>query len=61
MTLLAVTLHETIDTAAGVPLGAWLATGGLALPGAAVAIERTDPTPVEAGRRVVDVFAEHFE
>jgi hypothetical protein len=57
----AVTLHETIGTAAGVPLSAWLATGGVALLGSAVAIERSDTSPIEAGRRVVDVLAEHFE
>jgi hypothetical protein len=57
----AVTVHETISTAAGIPLSAWLATGGAMLLGAAVAIERTDTSPVEAGRRVVDVLVDHFE
>lgn len=53
--------HEVLRPAAGVPLAAWLAAGGLALLGAAVAIERSDTSPVEAGRRVVDVLSEQFE
>jgi hypothetical protein len=60
-TLAAVAGHEVLGTAAGIPLSAWLATAGVVLLGAAVAIERTDTSPVEAGRRVVDVLAEHFE
>jgi hypothetical protein len=57
----AITLHETISTAANVPLSAWLAVGGAALLGAAVAIERSDTSPIDAGRRVVDVLADCFD
>jgi hypothetical protein len=57
----AITVHETISTAANVPLSAWLAVGGAALLGAAVAIERSDTSPIDAGRRVVDVLADCFD
>jgi hypothetical protein len=59
--LVTVTVYETIDATAGIPLSAWLAAGGLGLLGAAVAIERSDTSPVQAGKRVVDALAEHFE
>jgi hypothetical protein len=60
-TLVVVVGRETFDTAAGIPTWAWLAAGGATLIGAAVAMERHDVGPVEAGRRVVDVLDAHFE
>jgi hypothetical protein len=39
----------------------WLAAGGTLLLGLGVQLERTDASPVEAGRRVVDVMSERFE
>ena len=60
-TLVLVTAHESLGAAAGVPTWAWLALGGASLLGAAVAMERTDTSPAEAGRRVVDVLQERFE
>jgi hypothetical protein len=59
--VVALTVVETLSSAAGVPLSAWLAAGGALLLGTAVMIERTDTSPIEAGRRVVDVLAEHFD
>jgi hypothetical protein len=53
--------REAFDSTAGIPTWAWLAAGGVTLIGAAVTMERHDLGPVEAGRRVVDVFAAHFE
>jgi hypothetical protein len=60
-TLIAVVLREVLDTGAGVPTWLWLATGGAALLASAVAMERSDVSPVEAGRRVVDVLAANFD
>jgi len=60
-TLVAIVAHESFDTAAGIPTWAWLATGGATLIGSAVLMERNDLGPIEAGRRVVDVVAAHFE
>jgi len=60
-TLIAVVLRETLDSSAGVPTWAWLAAGGTALIVAAIAMERTDVSPIEAGRRVVDVLSANFD
>jgi hypothetical protein len=58
--LVAVTAYESLGALAGVPTWSWLALGGAVLVGAGVALERGDTSPVEAGRRVVDVVAERF-
>ncbi len=42
-------------------MAAWLAAGGIVLIGAAVAMERNDVSPIEAGRRVVDVIGTNFD
>jgi len=60
-TLVAVVVREAVDSNAGVPTWAWPAVGGSALIGAAVAMERTDVTPIEAGRRVVDMVGSYFD
>jgi hypothetical protein len=60
-TLVAVVVREMLDSNAGIPTWVWLAVGGAALIGAAVAMERKDVSPVEAGRRVVDVLGSHFD
>lgn len=59
--LVAVTVNESLHVVAGVPTWAWLATGGCTLLAAGVAMERHDTSPVEAGRRVVDLISERFE
>jgi hypothetical protein len=59
--VVSVTLHETLAAVASVPTWLWLATGGTVLLGLGVQLERTDTSPVEAGRRVVDVMTERFE
>jgi hypothetical protein len=59
--LIAVVLREVLDSGAGVPTWSWLAAGGAALLASAVAMERADVSPVEAGRRVVDVLAANFD
>lgn len=59
--LVLVTAVESVALLVGVPTWAWLAAGGSVLLGAGVAIERADQSPVEAGRRVVDVLTERFD
>lgn len=59
--LAAVTVHESLGVAAGVPTWVWLAAGGSALLGTGVLLERNDTSPAEAGRRLVDVVGERFE
>ncbi len=56
-----VTITESLHALAGVPTWAWLAAGGTALLAAGIAMERADTSPVEAGRRLVDVVGERFE
>lgn len=58
--VVATTVIESLDALAGVPTWAWLAAGGFTLLGAGVALERSDTSPAEAGRRLVDVVAERF-
>ncbi|HEX2046210.1 MAG TPA: hypothetical protein VHF27_00495 [Acidimicrobiales bacterium] len=58
--LVAVTVHESLAALAGVPTWGWLTLGGSLLLGLGVALERNDTSPVEAGRRIVDVVAERF-
>jgi hypothetical protein len=60
-TLVVVVGRESLDQAAGVPTWSWLAAGGATLIAAAVAMERRDLSPIEAGRRVVDVIGANFE
>ena len=51
---------------AGIVTWAWLSLGGTILlgvgvgVGVGVALERSDTSPVEASRRIVDVVAERF-
>jgi hypothetical protein len=61
-TLLVVVLavHESLSALAGVPTWAWLATAGAVLLGVGVALERSDATPADVGRRLVDVLAERY-
>ncbi|HEX6597071.1 MAG TPA: DUF2157 domain-containing protein [Acidimicrobiales bacterium] len=56
-----ITIRESLSALAGVPTWAWLGLGGSVLLAAAVVLERTDSSPLEAGRRVVDVLAERFD
>jgi hypothetical protein len=58
--LVAVAAHETLAVTAGVPTWGWLAIGGVTLIGAGIAMERAERTPLETGRRVVDVVSERF-
>jgi hypothetical protein len=58
--LVGVTGYESLGALAGVPTWAWLTIGGSLLLAAGVALERNDTSPVEAGRRIVDVVAERF-
>jgi hypothetical protein len=51
---------ESFNTLAGVPTWAWLAAGGAVLLTTGVAMERTATTPIEAGRRLVDVVNDRF-
>jgi len=58
--LVAITVHESLGALAGVPTWGWLTLGGTLLLSTGVALERSDTSPVEAGRRIVDVVAERF-
>ena len=58
--LVAVTVHESLGALAGVPTWGWLTLGGTVLLAVGVALERSDTSPAEAGRRIVDVVAERF-
>jgi hypothetical protein len=59
--LLALTLHETLSALAGVPTWAWMGSGGVLLLACGLALERSDQSPAEAGRRMVDVLSERFQ
>jgi hypothetical protein len=59
--LTVLTVRESLSALAGVPTWAWLGLGGTLLLGTAVVLERSDASPLEAGRRVVEVLAERFE
>lgn len=58
--LVTVTLVESVAMLAGLPTWAWLAVGGTALLATGISLERSATTPVEAGRRLVDVVEERF-
>jgi hypothetical protein len=58
--VLAVSVHETLGVTAQVPTWLWLCTGGAALLGAGVGMERRGLGPVDAGRRVVDVIRAQY-
>ncbi len=58
--LVVLAVHESLAVTAGVPTWGWLALGGVTLIGAGIAMERAQSTPLETGRRVVDVVAERF-
>jgi hypothetical protein len=58
--LVAVSVHESLSSLAGVATWMWFALGGLALVAVGVALERSDQGPVEAGRRLAEVLGERF-
>ena len=58
--LVALTVHETTAVTAGVPTWVWLATGGTLLVAAGLAMEHHELSPVETGRRLVDVVQDRF-
>jgi hypothetical protein len=55
-----VTFLESLHTLAGVPTWGWLAVGGTTLLATGVLLERTDTSPVDAGRRLVDEVSDRF-
>lgn len=57
----AVTVVESLPAMAGVPTWGWLATGGAFLVLVGLALERSETSPVVAGRRLVDVIGERFD
>ena len=58
--LVALVAYETFAITAGLPTWTWLALGGSILLGAGVAMERHDLSPIETGKRLVDVVDERF-
>ncbi|MDP8975725.1 MAG: hypothetical protein M3N28_05030 [Actinomycetota bacterium] len=57
----AVTVVESLPALAGVPTWGWLATGGTFLLLTGLALERSETSPIVAGRRLVEVIGERFE
>ena len=58
--LVALVGYETLAITAALPTWTWLAAGGSALLAAGIAMERRDLSPVETGRRLVDVIDDTF-
>lgn len=58
--LVSIAVYETLGTLATTPTWAWLAAGGTSLLATGIALERSDRSPVEVGRRLVDVVHERF-
>ena len=59
--LVTITGVESFGYVAGVPTWALLAAGGSALLTTGVSLERSATSPLEAGRRLVDVIGERYE
>ena len=59
--VVAVTVHEALGGLAGTPTWAWLALGGGSLLATGIGLERSDSTPIDAGRRLVDSISANFE
>lgn len=59
--VMGVAVLESLHRLAGVPTWGWLALGGTTLLATGIALERTSTSPVEAGRRLVDVISDQFE
>ena len=58
--LVGLTAHESLSVTRQVPTWGWLALGGAALVGAGIVMERRDSSPMETGRRLVDVVGTRF-
>jgi len=58
--LTAVAVYESLGTLATAPTWAWLAAGGTTLLCVGILLERSDRTPAEVGRRLVDVVQDRF-
>jgi hypothetical protein len=58
--LVAVSTHESLSSLASIATWMWFAVGGVALVAVGVGLERQDQSPVEAGRRLVEVLGERF-
>jgi hypothetical protein len=56
-----VAVVESLHRLAGVPTWGWLALGGSALLATGIALERTATSPIDAGRRLVDVISDQFD
>lgn len=59
--LVAITAVDVLASLGEVPAWIWLAVAGSALLGVGIALERTDTSPADAGRRVVEVITERFD
>jgi hypothetical protein len=58
--LVALVGYETLAITAALPTWTWLAAGGAALLAAGTAMERRDLSPIETGKRLVDVIDDNF-
>jgi hypothetical protein len=58
--LVGLTAHESLSVTRQVPTWGWLALGGAALVAAGIVMERRDTSPMETGRRLVDVVGSRF-
>ncbi len=60
MLVVALTVHESLAVTRQVPTWGWLALGGSLLVAAGIVMERRDTSPLETGRRLVDVVGTRF-
>jgi hypothetical protein len=58
--LVALTVHESLSVTRQVPTWGWLALGGTLLVTVGALLDRNDRSPIESGRRIVDVVHERF-
>jgi hypothetical protein len=59
--LVGVAAYESLAVTADLPTWVWLAAGGTVLLGAGILLERTATSPIEGGRRLVEVIGDRFE
>jgi hypothetical protein len=59
--LVGVAAYESLAVTAALPTWMWLAAGGTVLLAAGILLERTATSPIEGGRRLVEVIGDRFE
>lgn len=59
--LVGVAAYESLAVTASLPTWVWLAVGGTVLLAAGILLERTATSPIQGGRRLVEVIGDRFE